>query len=308
MFINKTLIVVYNKKTKNYNSETSDFFSQAEIDFIIKIAKQSKYDIEFIEGELTFINSINNYFSDEIVVLNLTRRGSSLNKKSAVTALCDLKQITTIGSSSLTMNLCRQKNYLNPLLSTIGIQYPNTHTDTANLKKEQNYIVKNINSAGSLGLCTSSIKCGAELQGKPLDDALLIQEYIEGYELEVPFIIIDSKIQILGIYSLQIEEFSYFSTENIALLDYSHSDNFNYKINHISVDENTFTQLTECVQQISDLLHIENYGRIDFRTSNINNFMDYYLFDIATSPFFTENSSFFYGCKDNVFDMLLSTL
>lgn len=75
---------------------------------------------------MAFIEQINYYFPADIIVLNLTRRGSSNNKKSTVTSICDLKGILYIGSSSLTMNLCRNNYYLYPLLKLININYPVT--------------------------------------------------------------------------------------------------------------------------------------------------------------------------------------
>ncbi len=306
--INKTLIVIYNQKTRNYTTDTADFFSLDEISFIKQLALESYYDIEFIKDELRFMNCINNYLPSEIVVLNLTRRGSTNNKKSAVTAICDLKGIATIGSSTLTMNLCRNRKYLEPLLSSIDVKYPHIIDSYTNIVPEKYYIIKNINSAGSLGMDQNSVKKGSTITRNIVPNQFIVQEYIEGYELEIPFIVTRDCIKVLGIYQIEIKGTNYFSSQDIRILDFETADNFSYEIKKIILQEDIFEKLCEQISRTVKFLKIENYGRIDYRTKNLQNIDDFYLFDIATSPFFTEHSSFLYGCPTNLFDTLLTTL
>ncbi len=310
---NKKIIIVYNLKTKNYSENYSDFFSENELKFIFNLAESSNYPVDFIEGELAFIEQIKYYFPTDIVVLNLTRRGSYRNKKSTVTSICDLKQIPYIGSSTLSMNLCRNKYYLYPLLKQVDIKYPITINKTENgLENLINKfcIIKNNDSAGSLGLDNNSIKLLSKEVLNKISKNQVIQEYIEGYELEVPFFIKDSKVEILGVYMLILNNNKYYSiNSDTKLLDYHNSDIFNYQLKEIKLSRTTFSNLEKIINTAISLLEIENYGRIDFRTSDLEDIEKYYIFDIATSPFFTKNSSLFLSMKGkNIFNELMETL
>lgn len=305
--IDKKLVVVYNQKAKYYSAKNSDFFSVDEVTFIRNIARESELYIEFVEGELNFINNIHNYFAHEIIVLNLTRRGSKNNQKCAVTTICDLKGIPIIGSSALTMGLCRSKDYLQPLLELVDIKYPKIINYEA-IDRNSFYIIKKTNSAGSLDLTRDSVKQGKDLTLDDFTENHIVQEYAEGYELEVPFLIKEEKIQILGLYLLNIGSTKYFTTQNDCILDFETSDTFDYYFTEIALTKVEFEKLHMLITNVCNLLKIENYGRIDFRAINFESVDTYKLFDISTSPFFVENSSFYLGCKNNVFDLLASTL
>lgn len=288
-------IIALNKKMNE--SDQHDYFTDSEYNEIKVLAEETGFDYTIVQSEMEFIKYIeDSEYLEELVVLNLTRSGSLGNKKTLVNSYCDLRNIFCISSSAFTVNVCRHKrysailvnNYLELFPVTLGYQ----DVEKINLNNKK-YILKSIQGAGSLDLTEDKVgevrlKNGYYFLNeyklsKELLDEFTLQEFADGIEIEVPFIIINGMIEILGIYQVILPE-------GAIILNESDSDNFNYHFKMIdNLDED---YILDAILKIVDVLDINYYGRVDFKIKDVNDVTTYKVFDIATTPYFIENTSF----------------
>lgn len=307
---------------KQRETDPNDFFSLEEYEEIVNFAKELSISYEIIIDEVTFINQLSHLDDvSSIRVLNLTRRGTFNNKKVLVNAYCDIRSIPCISSSALTVNLSRSKYLLPELFSKENYIFPKIYTfnDLYNLStSHQKVILKQKQGAASIELSEKNVgfiqatKKGYHLNNTPLnedtEEYLFLQEFIDGIEVEVPFIIKKKKICILGFFQIIFNGTADFITQDI-------SDSYSYDFKKLSnLDE---AYIIHTIDQIVKKIGIQYYGRIDFRISNIKDNSTYKVFDIATTPYFIKSSSFYHGFQENAYlcnhyqnilDVILSTL
>ena len=236
------------------------------------------------------------------IVFNLARNGLAHNKKAVIPSVCELLRIAYTSSDSFSSSLARNKLMFGRLLKGQGISVPNAWTAEELLAVENslptNYklIKKPISDSASQGINRNSIFTSREAiiyckkHSKPAD--IFFQQFIEGYECEVPIIRIFDNIYIfppVGIsingaagnaeivtYQISLDNaYSFFPLENMLPLDCC------AQIKEISI--NTFS-----------LLGMQHYGRVDFR---IDSKLNPYIIDISTTPYITTHSSFAYAFK-----------
>lgn len=306
------LIVVNTKKDEN---SQNDYFNDEELYLLEKLCRDAKIDYDIIDGELEFIDMVHNTndFSN-IKVLNLTRTGSINNKKSLLKSYCDIRQIKCISSSVMSVNLCRNKKIINKLFKDKFVAKQYCECDLNYLENSRKMVIlKKIQSAGSDELDYNKIGYVRKNNGEYLlneidllgfDNKYVLDEFIDGIEMEVPFVIRDNEIIILGVCEV-IFYFDFVMTQEV-------SDNYLYyfKLN----DKVNLEYIIEVIKEIIDLTSIEFYGRVDFKIGNINDTSTYKVFDIATTPYFINNSSFDYAFKNhdiskeykNVLDLIIN--
>ncbi|WP_207695091.1 hypothetical protein DOK67_0002571 [Enterococcus sp. DIV0212c] len=306
----KTLVIIYNAIgfTEKIDSEQedSDFFSNKEIGEIFDALYLSKITILSYSNELAFVDDIINkkLDFDKIVVWNLSRQGFDTNKKSLATSLCDFLQISYIGSSVYTMNLCRHKYHFQKILSSFSLAsiptfLPHEITNNNELFMENQYITKYLNGSASRGMNpTDAIKSYEQIH-KLVDikTPIVIQEYQSGYEIEVPLFQINQKFQALGIAGIAINGERYFKSEFVPEELFETTYSF-YNFSHFAkefLNYNSLDFIVDTAIKIAEILELKDYCRIDFR---INNFGELFCFDISTTPYLVEHSSFSFLIQD----------
>lgn len=314
-------IIALNLKQREF--DPNDFFSQEEYEEIDNFAKELSINYEIIVDEINFINQLSCLEDvNSIRVLNLTRQGTFNNKKVLVNAYCDIRSIPCISSPALTVNLARSKFLLPDLFSKEHYIFPKMYSfdDLHDLStSHQKVILKQKQGAASIDLSEKNVgfiqavsNTEYRLNDIPLDEDLknhfFLQEFIDGIEVEVPFIIKRKKIYILGFFQILFKGSTNFITQEI-------SDNYSYGFKKLkNLDED---YITLAIKHIVNKIGIQYYGRIDFRISNVDDHSTYKVFDIATTPYFIKNSSFYHGYIEdaylcnrykNILDVILSTL
>ena len=124
---------------------------------------------------------------------------------------------------------------------------------------------------------------------------LVIQQFIEGMECEVPVFIHKDDIIVMEPVGIAIEGKK---RANDNILTYECSYNYNYDFFSLEheVSKEILTEIKKIAFKATKLLKIKNYGRIDFRisTGGIP-----YIIDISTTPYTTAHSSFAFAFKNN---------
>lgn len=123
---------------------------------------------------------------------------------------------------------------------------------------------------------------------------VLVQSFVEGYEVEVPVIVNNEIIEVVLPVGISI------NTEkqlNDAILDYETRKNLQYGFyNFEAFCPELSGELERCAIEAVRLLGIEGFGRVDFRIDLNGN---YYITDVAANPHLTKGMSFNYAFEEN---------
>jgi D-alanine-D-alanine ligase len=301
--INKT------KKTKYkcQNANNNEFFKYNEFkEIVMKIQNEFTFVYPFF-NELEFIHEIlnKNERTNDFIVYNLSRNGIKEGKKALIPAFCDLLDIKYTGSNAFVTSLARNKYVFSSLLKQHNICVPKSYLylkDGGWYNSEKpsigdKLIVKFVCESASIGIDQNNIFYYDKSKDEMLNSILiknnitqlLVQEFISGYECEVP-VIIGEDIYPLGVVGISINTFTNLSDH---ILTSTISDNNEYEFYLLSNEkENALIEnILNTTRKVVQLLGMSDIARIDFRISDDNK---YYVTDIAASPYTTEHSSFQY--------------
>lgn len=287
------------------HSNFSEFFTKAEFSSIVSaISDIFGYvrifysEIEFITYVLANKDQIDNLHT---VIYNFSRDGINEGKKSLIPAFCDLFQLKYIGSNPFVVSLLRNKFVFTKFLGNMGIPVPKTmlyefncHNDISCFIKKP-IIAKNIFESASIGMDTTNIICYDtrddyyiklnELCNNLNIQQLLIQDYIDGIECETFVINLQGNYYAFQPVALEI------NGSNILTSKISDSNNYTFVDLAKYMNNNVCNNIMQVTKKAAKLLNIKNYARFDYRVTSNGEF---YLIDIAGSPYLTRHSSIAY--------------
>ena len=292
------IIIVANVRSKTGNfkhhslnmANENEFFSLDEFHEIADGIRQLELFTKVYYNELEFVDEIlsNRYEPDNIIVINFARNGTSEGKKSLIPCFCDLLNIKYTGSDAAVQSLCRNKYVWSCVLRNEGIPVPeslvySSHEDLTQLKGSlingKKYIIKPVSESSSMGVTAAMSNIEVINKLAYSHNRSLIQEYLSGEEIEVPFFELNGHI-----YPLSPQKINYNGSmldENLSVRnEYFYSPSLNTDINNKLLDYSIKT---------AQHLNIKKYGRIDFK---LDSFGNPFVIDIATLPYITKNSSF----------------
>jgi D-alanine-D-alanine ligase len=250
-------------------------------------------------NELDFIKDIIVTTAEysKTIIFNLCRNGTKMNNKTIIPAICDLLRIAFTSSSGGSCVLARNKLLFTSYLSANGILCPVSghHTDE---------LVNHLPS-DSMVICKPSVGSASqginEINIKPLADATrnnnedyLIQEYIDGYECEVPIFCCENKCLAMPPVGI-----SFASGKQTGILSNDDVMNDNYGFYNLSdlLSKEACEGIMRDAEKTFNLLNMEVYGRVDFRIDKKTH--RHYLMDISTTPYITRHSSFAFAVNAN---------
>ncbi|MCR5012732.1 MAG: ATP-grasp domain-containing protein [Lachnospiraceae bacterium] len=245
----------------------------------------------------TFFNEldfINDYLQNPVrfkncVVFNLARNGVGNNKKAILPAFCELVGLCYTSSSSFSCSLCRNKYYFSKFLEAHNIPVPKTWLQMqtgqwidGSPTNDKIVIFKPCNESASQGITSNNIIKYSDQEIRK-GDTSLVQEYISGYECEVPIIEIDHSLYTLPPVVIDLKD--------NPIMDENMSENYSYKFQDASsiLHLDTILLIEKYAEKAFRLLDMGNYGRIDFR---IDQNGVPYIFDVSTMPYTIKHSSF----------------
>jgi len=282
-----------NNNALQLNCSKTEHFTIQEFDEIYKGLVSADFFIKNIFfNELDFIKNIifNSTEYSNIIVFNLCRNGRKMNNKTIIPAICDLLSIPFTSSSAGCCALSRNKLFYTSYLSANGIPCPisgNHADDLINCLSHDSLIIcKPKDSSASQGITENNIIPFSNIS-QELSKDYFIQEYIDGYECEVP--IFSSSGQCFAMPPVGIL-FNSGSNTGIVTEDDSIYNNYDfYNLSDI-LDINICKRIMADAEKVFNLMGLEKYGRIDFRIDK--NTHRHYLMDISTTPYITKHSSF----------------
>lgn len=267
-------------------------FSVKEFDEIYRgIVNAGFYISNVYFNELDFVQSFSADKSSHKndLIYNLTRNGVGNDKKVIVPAFCDLINLKYTSSSAFSCSLCRNKYLFSKILEINNLPVPRTW-----LKRGDNSWLNGVPPEGLMVIakpCSESASQGISecsvfnfSKNNPiLCKEVLIQEYIEGYECEIPIIKLKNEIYTFPPVIIDLGQNS--------IMDEYISNNYKYSFIEGTelLSQSSLEQIQYYAEKAFSVLNMRNYGRIDFRVKSNG---EAYIFDVSTTPYTTRHSSF----------------
>lgn len=288
------------------HSVSTEFLSENELEEINGSLKSFGFYTEIFFDETKFMSAVLNKEYNLIkkkycIIYNTSQKGTGPGRKSLIPAFCNLHNLLTTSSNAYVVSLCRHKFHYNSILKKLGLPvaeswfYDSHFGWLLNQKPSEGKLIlaKPTFESASIGLDNNSIMP----VDKYLDESLkkisqeyrqpiTVQEFIEGFEIEIPV------ININPIYSFFPIGISLNNEKNLGknILTYNtvYNDDYAfYEFDNFSKKEEQ--NILRCAENVIMSLGISGFGRVDFRVTNKNKF---YITDIATNPHITKHSSF----------------
>ncbi len=312
-----TLFIVCNTKSaadtkrnyKNFDIAT-EYLSDIEFEQVISLFAQcSLKDIEIFQNEYSFIDYILKHQTQldnkKIIVYSSAQSGTGAGRKSLIPAFCQLENLLCTGSNPYVVSLCRQKYHVNKLLEVSNIPVPRTFVynngwlfDSKPLQRQE-ILLKPIYESASIGIDINSLKYYADeldseiqIRNNEMQQPIIAQEFIEGYEVEFPVYINQNNIFPLVPVGLALSDNE--PRMGKSFLDYERIYFDKYNFYNFQKNKNYNNDMVDIVKKVVVLLGMHGLCRIDFRIMDKNHF---YITDVSTNPHFITHSSINFAFK-----------
>ena len=297
-------------KTQNYSdysdsSVDAEFLSEENYNRIVNSLKNQGFCVKCYYDEEDFITDCakHDYFktsAKQIVVINSAQKGTLIGRKSLIPSFCDLFNFWYAGSNPYICSLARDKFKSSCLLENLGISCAKSYL----YNNKTGWLLGQKPPCGSkviakLNYEASSISLTEEncfIYKSEKDDfiyslaqkykqSIIVQEFIDGYEIEFPFIKTNQSLATLPV-SVAYNTDGKMGTD---FLTYELRKNREYHFyDYRQINNEISSLLLECSKKVIDSLNLDGLCRIDFRITDNN---EYYVTDIATNPGYTEITS-----------------
>lgn len=287
-------------KSGNYKSlkvrmaNQNEFFSDSEFDEIYAAIQSLNLWTKVYFNELDLINDLlcEKYDTNKIIVFNFARNGVIEGKKSLIPVICDLLNIKYTTCNAFIQSLCRNKyiwgNVLYkeglPVLSNVLISNGKI-INNVQIDYDKLYISKPIAESSSIGI-SSADKINNILL-KSNTNRLIAQRLLIGEEFEIPFFELNGEYYILNPTKIIYKN-------NILNETLSLTNDYYYDELELPLEQKEYFK--NIVKKACQILNLKKYGRIDFKFDDKGKA---YIIDIATLPYITKKSSFFYQFNKN---------
>ncbi len=316
-----SIILVANvrEKTSGFNdyqgtSVISEFLTLNQYELIIETLRESGFEVSSYFDETDFLRDCisNNFFrqkNKQTIVINTAQKGIAVGRKSLIPAFCDQNGIWHTNSNAYIVSLTRNKYHCDSILQANGfpvtkeyLYFPNTGWFLGNKPQVGEKVIAKLNGeTSSIGMTNDNI-----FTYKPSKDIfidklaqtytqpVLIQSFIEGYEVEVPVIINRDIAEVVLPVGISMNNKTRLDD---AILDYETRKNLRFGFyNFHSLQSDLSHKLEDCTINVVKLLGIEGFGRVDFRVDLNGN---YYITDVAANPHLTKGMSFNFAFEQN---------
>ena len=301
---NKTQL---HKDYKTYSIQT-EFLSDAEVEELMLMAKSQNLPFDIFYSEEEFMKKVFHHYEAlsnmNIVVYNSAQNGTGAGRKSLIPAFCNLMEIRCTGSDSYRVSLCRDKFAINSILKANNINVPNSILFNPNkysfsvFHNAQKIIAKPLYESASIGITEDNIFYSNKVPidyltalSDSLKQSLLLQEFIEGYEIEVPLIIHEETVFCFDPVILFLDKTEKFMGESI--LNYEKIYNDSYCFGDLPEHQQKYvTKIKKAAKEVVQILGLNGLCRVDGRLTKKGEF---YITDVSTNPHFIKHSSVNYA-------------
>ena len=299
------IVVVGNTKenTKEFSDFTtgtsvvSEYYALDRFRKIVMTFQEAGYEVLSYYDEMDFIHDYlthrirNNYYK-KMIVFNFAQKGTVHGRKTLVPLFCEMNNIVHTNSDPFITSFVREKYFWYKLLKGL-VPVCDTWIFDSKLgwfdgfpPKNELVIAKLENQCSSMGIDDNSVFHYSKNKdeylyslAKTYNSRIVVQKFVEGYEVEVPFICTDKEFLCLKPQGICIND-----NINIGLSYLDYTARGNHLFSFYNFDEE-FPDITpaifSAVEKIARIINIQGMGRIDFR---LDKQMNFYVTDINSNP------------------------
>lgn len=306
------IIVVGNAReiTKDFSdfslgtTVVSEYYALERFKKIITTFRNEGFEVIPYYDEMDFIHDYltqrirNNYYK-KIIVFNFAQKGTVHGRKSLVPLFCEMNNIIHTNCDPFVASFTREKYIWYKLLKGLVPVCDTWIYDSllgwldGSPQGGTKVIAKLENQCSSMGIDNNSVfiynedkDCNLKETAQKYSSRLVVQKFIEGYEVEVPFIY-DGK----AFHALKPQGISINDTIKIGgnYLDYNSRGNHLFDFYDFDAQfPDTATNIISSVEKMAKIINIQGMGRIDFR---VNTNLEFYVTDINSNPHLIEVAS-----------------
>lgn len=297
----------YNLQTKD-TIEEAEFDSKETVNFITKTIEELNHKVVKINTNISvndLINKIEKVKPD--LIFNTAEGVKGTFREAFYPALYDLLKIPFTGSDAYTNTITLDKSLTKLLLKGYRIKTPNWEfvdglKDVKNIKLKYPLIVKPNYEGSSKGIDVDSIVLKkSDLINKVVKklsefkEGLIIEEYIEGTDIAVPYINIDGNNKILPAIKYLYKS-RRINNHSFKIYDYDLKHFSSDKVNTVLLKSNTKVKkrLEIYSNKLRKLFKIKDFARFDFRLSTGG---EVYFIEANALPSLQEDSGMFVSAK-----------
>ena len=307
------------KHNNDYSAHSivTEYFTENEIEQIVSAFRQNGIYTDVSTDENEFIGKINAGSLTRLphkhkIVYSSAQKGIGPGRKSLIPSFCNMSGIQIIGSNAYVRALCRHKYHVYSILKQHGIQkmqawmfdYKTGWLDSSAPPDNIKVIAKPLYESASIGIDQKSILLTGEHSidilndiSKTFDQPLILQEFIEGYEVEVPVMNDSTHSFSLGAVGISVGDRLMLGND-ILTYDIVYHEKYGF-YNFKKFNPDIAAEIEKAAVACARILNIEGLGRVDFRITSSGNF---YITDVATNPHIIKHSTCGFLCKEIGFD------
>lgn len=242
------------------------------------------------------------YNNDNLIIFEGTQKGIGHARDALIPAFCDLQNLFHTGPNAYVNSVCINKYNWTMLLAKHHIPVPASwRFDMSGWlndspQKDVLLIAKPNYECASIGINKESVSYLTEDYINYLrkmvyryDQSIIVQQFIPGYEVEVPVIINNNEKYVLP--PVVLSQSDLCMNYNFLDFDNIYDDKYNFSLLE-DINKSWSCNVIKCANKICNILELEKYTRIDFRIELNGNF---YVTDINSYPHIVSHSSFSYA-------------
>lgn len=284
------------------HSVSTSYLSRQELD---ELVKNFRYYCDYLEIYTDIEAFLRDFCGHKLrveptIIFESSALGTGRGRDALIPALCDVFRLPHLGAEATAGVLCSSKHQWTSILRGNGIPVPDSCVyhrgewlQVPDIGKK--YILKLNYECASIGLSSDCVMVndGINLSRKATQlehnyqQPVIAQEFIEGFEVEVPILVNPAFRAALPPVGLANGTQRFFSD---GFFDYDsiYFDNYtSYDFRQVMPE--TVEKMRCCAQRIIDILDLSGYMRIDFRVREDGSF---FPFDINNDPDINTSGSF----------------
>lgn len=282
----------------------SEYYALQKFNQIVDTLKSEGFETLSYFDEMDFIydfltHKIRNNYYKPIIVFNFAQKGIVHGRKSLIPLFCEMNGIIHTNSDPMVCSLTREKYLWYKFLQGICPVCPTWAFDSKLkwISKRPDIGIKVIakleNQCSSIGLTSENVFYYSDGKDFFLDDLskkynsrVILQEFIEGYEVEFPFCYDGVDAFCLKPQGIKVQKNNYIGD---AILDYDARRTHNYEFyNFDEFNPKLAQEISAKVVEVAKVMDLQGMGRIDCR---INKDGYFFITDINSNPHLIEIAS-----------------
>lgn len=306
IFLANVIDITPNKNDYEDSSVLTEFLSLNEYnELITSLQEYGFYVLTYFDTNKFISDYLSGKFADtNTIVFEGSQKGIGKARDAFIPTFCDLEDIKHTGPNAYVNSLCSNKYHWSKLLEHHSISVPESWRFSSEgwlndqaPPSNKLLISKPCYECASIGVHKESVsklnytyENFLSKMSKSYNQPMIVQEFISGYEVEVPLLLHDKIPYTLPPVVLYKND-SMMMGEQFLDFDDIYDDDYNFCLLE-TINPEYSEHVNSEVRKISAILELDKYARIDFRVTSAGKC---FVTDINSYPHIVPHSSFAYA-------------